>query len=659
MNLAAPLAHPRGGGLHMITEPFNLPFAERTAQLGTLAERLRRSHFAIDTEIHRLIDAFAPWHQFAEARSRPRAIGLWGMTGTGKSSLLRELVKATGWEQRTIWQDGGNFHTRNWLEDVLQEHTERIDGKPFILVLDEFQHAFTMGPRFFKEEPPALRMFWELLDSGRVIISGPGYTGDVLEVHDYAELLASALRAGVRIERGRVIAGKAQFQKVMDRHSTQLDEKKSVVPHETLQTLRNLHWPPQPSIAFLQTQATQLDGPGILQWITAIVERAQRPRVVDCSKMLVVMLGNLDEFYLTGKTPLTELDPDVLLHLHRTAGLENIQHALTKLFRIEQVGRMGNTHIAFPPIGQATVDKLVAHAVTGLEQRLKPCCGCTVEVDATIVDHLRATSSIAVLGARPVVQAVENTVPLMLSRALARPEAASATGIQLRIADRRLVARFIHTCGAMEAEIPWHFSATSTGLDASLLERISVHESGHLVCGMLLGRKRPLQACARSKDPESGGFVIWERKPRQYLLRKEIVPELAVIIGGWAAERLHYGAYGVSNGSSSDIRKAGTLALDMAKNEGMGAARINYALHSRYDDNAFHTDSGEAEAQARQWIEEAEASALATLREHRELLDECTERLIAKGSLHMEELNELFNRTMESRYIGKLITTEA
>lgn len=81
--------------------------AKRTAHLKGLHERLRTTHFGIDTEIQRLLDAFAPWYQFAETQTRPRTIGLWGMTGTGKSSLVRALVKEAGLEDRTFWLDAG------------------------------------------------------------------------------------------------------------------------------------------------------------------------------------------------------------------------------------------------------------------------------------------------------------------------------------------------------------------------------------------------------------------------------------------------------------------------------------------------------------------------------------------------------------------------
>jgi hypothetical protein len=49
----------------------------------------------------------------------------------------------------------------------------------------------------------------------------------------------------------------------------------------------------------------------------------------------------------------------------------------------------------------------------------------------------------------------------------------------------------------------------------------------------------------------------------------------------------------------------------------------------------------EVEALARQWMEQAEALAVATLRNERDLFERCVAELIGKGSLGMKELEGL------------------
>ncbi|HRN38687.1 MAG TPA: AAA family ATPase, partial [Flavobacteriales bacterium] len=128
----------------MTKNPFPNSLSERSQRISGLHERLGTTHFGIDTEIQQVLDAFVPWYQFAETQDRPRTIGLWGMTGTGKSSLVRELVKEAGLEERTFWLDAGECRDKYWLDKFFDQLEEDLDGQPFIVVVDEFQHARTI-----------------------------------------------------------------------------------------------------------------------------------------------------------------------------------------------------------------------------------------------------------------------------------------------------------------------------------------------------------------------------------------------------------------------------------------------------------------------------------------------------------------------------------
>ncbi len=436
----------------MNTSPIPASLADRTAKLNGLYDRLRTNHFGIDTEIQRLLDAFAPWYRFAETQSRPQVIGLWGMTGTGKSSLIRSMVKAAGLEDRTYWLDAGECRDSYWLS-YFKDRIEKLrTGTPFILVVDEFQHARTKKNGVETEEPTALRELWELLDSGR-LITWPHF-GNEVELVYFKDRLIRALAAGVRIRYGRVVEGQEKYNEVMEAGSSRPVCAGYAISPNTLEQFRQLHHQPQPSLIELEQRLSTLSGDGILLWIDELLRKTLIARVVDASKMLVILSGNLDELYTSEKEALAELDPDVLLHRHRDIGLAGVQNALTELFRIEQVGRLGASHVVFPPIGKATVDAIVQSAVTELTDKLSAHCDRSITVDAALVDHLRSTSAIAVLGARPVVQAVQNTVPLLLSQTLDLPNAEAATSIAFGITDGRYVARLTVDGKEHEAVLP-------------------------------------------------------------------------------------------------------------------------------------------------------------------------------------------------------------
>ena len=109
-----------------------------------MRSQLKTSHVGIDGTIDALVQGVGQWLAYPELGSRPRVIGLWGMTGTGKSSLLKSLLDELGISARTYWLDAGQNNDRDWLDEPLSRASERYDGKPFVLVVDEFQHARTV-----------------------------------------------------------------------------------------------------------------------------------------------------------------------------------------------------------------------------------------------------------------------------------------------------------------------------------------------------------------------------------------------------------------------------------------------------------------------------------------------------------------------------------
>ena len=633
------------------------PLADRLAQLAELPAHLRSTHLGIDTAIDRVLDAVRPWHLFAETQQRPRVVGLWGMTGTGKSTLVRSVVEHLQLTDRTFWLDAGECRKPSWLDNTLERLLEHHDGKPFVLVVDEFQHARTIKGGTEQEEPGELRRLWELLDSGRTTITEPN-TYQERSLMDMADRMRACLAQGVKVKHGRVTRGLAVYRNIMleetqshrwrnhrrPRRLSEMDadpQERWLIPSHSWEWLRDALGRGM-SMLQLEYELEQLDGPATLAWVEALLARMRTPPLLDGSKALVLVLGNLDELYVGGKEPWPEMDPDVLLRRHRQLGTAGVHQALLELFRVEQVGRLGTDHIVFPPMGRETVVLLLRRETDALAERLGAGCGIRLTVGNALLAHLQAEATIAVLGARPLIEAVQRVLPVLFAEAVGHATVREAQAVELDWEGRRAVAR-VPDEGVAPFPLRWPLPAKSAHTEhPEDLRRYAVHEAGHVVCGELLAGRKALQVCARTSQERTGGFVLWDRDTSPVITRQRAIGRLAALLGGWAAERVVFGADAVSTGCQGDLQMASNMALDLVKETGLGNDRLFHAEHPESPGPGFRTRLADVEAQAVAWLTEAESLALRTLEAERALVDALVAKLQQHGSLGPDAIAAVF-----------------
>lgn len=148
----------------------------------------------------------------------------------------------------------------------------------------------------------------------------------------------------------------------------------------------------------------------------------------------------------------------------------------------------------------------------------------------------------------------------------------------------------------------------------------AVHESGHTVLSIILLKTVPNSVYSITSDAESQGFV-WTRFPWKYISRKELIPRVAMMLGGYVAEELIFGKENVTAGASSDIEKATAFLSDMFKNSGMGKTPIKYSIEINDESNnkTYHKIE-RVEEEIKNAIEEAKILAETTLKTEQKLL---------------------------------------
>ena len=147
--------------------------AERSRHLQAVAHSLKTELFGIDDIIDRVIDSLRAWYVLPQLIARPVIVCLWGLTGTGKTQLVRRLAQHLGFYDRFIevQMDGfshGSGHRSAGSISAMLAESGIAEGERGILVLDEFQRFRTVDKHGKDAKVERYQDVWALLSDGRL-----------------------------------------------------------------------------------------------------------------------------------------------------------------------------------------------------------------------------------------------------------------------------------------------------------------------------------------------------------------------------------------------------------------------------------------------------------------------------------------------------------
>ncbi|RYF97323.1 MAG: hypothetical protein EOO02_20940, partial [Chitinophagaceae bacterium] len=431
---------------------------------------------------------------------------------------------------------------------------------------------------------------------------------------------------------------------VSNRH-TILKDGKEIYSFLPVPLVRDLHkYSPEQHSSFLsfKKKVYSMDGPQTMQLLKSVIDYANSNRILDCSKTLILILGNLDDAYRMCSSMNPDISADDFHEASLRINVNNIKRALAKRFRMEQISRLGNNHIIYPAFNRNSYEQLVELELGNVAKKYEAKFKIQLRFSEAFKQMIYNEGVYPTQGARPlfstIYQMVNTHVPMLIAQNILNKW--NAAEIIFDIESNSLKFTFTdkeNRSNSLTLPVQFNLEKLRKPTKDDIQAITAVHEAGHAVISLAARRVVPDYICSTSSDAESLGFVLLRQK-WNYLSKEEGVLKIAEFLGGMMAEKLIFGENKITSGSEEDVEKATELASNIVRDYGMGNTVGIIDLHGYASRRSISDTESTANEEVKELLSQGKELAVSLLaREHDLLLHLADylsdERMISKSQI--------------------------
>jgi len=544
-------------------------------------EQLKTEFVGLDSIIDEMIELTEPWYLFPEGQFRPSIINLFGMTGTGKTSLITRLFEIL--DMKSVLR----FDTGEWVDKTEYQLSSTISGqikkikthnsRP-VFILDEFQLGRTIDEMGSDIDRPNLRVIWDLLDSGKFSIIEENWQTSHLQML-YNKLTYLIEDKGVRAKNGKITKGYKEWCLYFDYREDNLEKDELKELKETY-TIKGLI-APDDMYAIYDTSEKFLSETEVSKYLLSLKNEKETLKFIeetlvnsskaveyDFSDAIIFIIGNLDGAYKMAYDLDADTDADTLREFSEKINITDIKKALTDLYRPEQISRLGNNYLIYRSFSKQNYKDLIELEIGKIKTKIFD----KFELDIIFSDKTKELiykeGVFASQGVRPIFSTITSLIETKIGRIIIDllETKNNTTKILWDINKKR--TKFILTSEnkqKYEYDLKLKVDNLRDSIGDDIQALVGVHEAGHIITSVY-----ELNICpeiAVSKTTQDGGFTQTEYP--EWDTKKLLLERLIMLYGGFIAERMIFGEENLTSGSFSDIETANEIAIAMVKNYGM------------------------------------------------------------------------------------------
>ena len=493
---------------------------------------LKQQFIGLDNVIDEIILNIEAWYILPEMITRPVIINLWGLTGVGKTDLVRKLVRFLGFNDKfvEIQMDtkAGTFD-KSIKSRLLNSNIEEEDNG--IILLDEIQRFRTIDETGTEITEKDFQDVWMLLSDGK--FSGENLKSEMIDV--ILEILYSKDCRESKNEENKekedkfIMKPNDKFVKIENEQKLPIKQRKFNIPIFQARRFKKLLKLNEDLQQIMKMNEDTICNLVLDKIRTSSTDDFQ----IQYNKCLIFISGNIDEAYkMSDRVNDADISADTLHNHLKKINIINIKKALKTRFKPEQISRFGNTHILYPCLSSNNYYSLIHKCLNETLSFTKDYSSIKIKYDNSLVEFIYRNGVFPAQGVRPVFSTVNSIFNNIIPRIILFAKEHNLNELLLKIhnGDNLIIDGynfFVRLNGILDK------IKKETPIDKKIL--ISVHEAGHAVVYALLFKVCP-QEIKSSISSWDGGYMLSNTTNES---KSQILDRISVLLAGKEIGRAH------------------------------------------------------------------------------------------------------------------------